>query len=405
MHTDATSDGADGTTGPGGDDAGDGASEASAPPVPIADAGIPDSSCGDGGGLSSIEQSLLAMPADSWMDLPATDFSTYCKANEDPTVETVQGCNAVITSWSGGAFDGAQHEMLLFGGGHNDYWGNEVYGFDLASGSWKTLRKATTLAGGHAPTEPMYDGTPDSRHTYDGLIYIEQFQQLMAWGGASAPSGFSVNTAWMFDPVGGAWTPRSPTPGDQDGHFFMGSAYDSVTGHVFVRDEQGIWEYDPGADSWTWLVNYGYAPYYPTYSTSNYRRAVVAPQKRLLYALGGKLASGAPDVVVFDIAQGKDVTSTVTMAGDVSTIAASGPGLDFDRAANELVAWSGGAVAIMDLTTTTWTRGTATSAPATPVSQGTYGRFRYIPYLNVFILVNEPTENVHFYKHTASCGL
>jgi hypothetical protein len=35
---------------------------------------------------------------------------------------------------------------------------------------------------------------------------------------------------------------------------------------------------------------------------------------------------------------------------------------------------------------------------------GTFGRFRYVAYLNAFILVNEPGQNVYFYKLTPGCG-
>jgi len=38
------------------------------------------------------------------------------------------------------------------------------------------------------------------------------------------------------------------------------------------------------------------------------------------------------------------------------------------------------------------------------VGNGTFGHFRYIPYLNVFILVNLPDDDVHFYKLTQGCG-
>ena len=42
----------------------------------------------------------------------------------------------------------------------------------------------------------------------------------------------------------------------------------------------------------------------------------------------------------------------------------------------------------------TWTRGSATGAPADPVANGTYGRWRYVQYLNVFVLFNDPAEDV-----------
>jgi hypothetical protein len=39
------------------------------------------------------------------------------------------------------------------------------------------------------------------------------------------------------------------------------------------------------------------------------------------------------------------------------------------------------------------------------VDTGTYGRWRYIARLNVFVLVNSVDDDVRFYKHTAGCGV
>ena len=49
------------------------------------------------------------------------DFSYYCRN--------------VTAAWSGGAFDTRRNRLYLWGGGHHDYYGNEVYALDLTSGS------------------------------------------------------------------------------------------------------------------------------------------------------------------------------------------------------------------------------------------------------------------------------
>jgi hypothetical protein len=45
---------------------------------------------------------------------------------------------------------------------------------------------------------------------------------------------------------------------------------------------------------------------------------------------------------------------------------------------------------------------TNTITPTAPNQNGTYGRFRYVPSKNVFIVVNSVDENVYFYKFTSS---
>ncbi|MGC4119485.1 MAG: hypothetical protein QM765_33935 [Myxococcales bacterium] len=184
----------------------------------------------------------------------------------------------------------------------------------------------------------------------------------------------------------------------------MGSAYDAETKRIYVRDNNGLWTYDTEADAWTRKLDFGYPPYYPKWQTYHYRSAAILEPQRYFVSAGSALSDGAPDFFVYDIDGDADVTASFTMSGDLSVIAGKAPGLAFDEKSGSLVAWSGGAPAIMDPATRAWSRGSAQGAPAQPVDNGTYGRFRYIAYLNVFVLVNGPSDPVHFYKLTAGCG-
>jgi len=376
-------------------------------PARRVDPGPPDLSCLAGGTkLSATEKTLAAMPADSWLSLPGTAFRTFCKARENQTLRAVGGCTMAIDAWSGGVFEERLRRLLVIGGGHNDYWGNEVYGFDLASGTWTLVKAASGLGPTGVPSEPMPDGNPVSRHTYDGLAYLRHLGQVFMFGGATSPNGYSVNNAWSFDTASGAWRARAAAPSTGAGHYYMASAYDPVTRKVYVRNQHGFYAYDPDADRWSGaIVSFNHPPYYPRLQTHHYRRAVVLPAQRLLLVGGGKLANPpAPDVFIYDLDGRGDVTAAYPMSGDTSVISTAGLGLDVDTRTGSLVAWAGGAPAIMDTTTWHWRRGSARGAPAQAVGNGTYGRFRYIAYLNVFILVNKPEEDVHFYKLTPGCG-
>jgi hypothetical protein len=85
---------------------------------------------------------------------------------------------------------------------------------------------------------------------------------------------------------------------------------------------------------------------------------------------------------------------------------ASAPGIDYDSAADDLVAWPNrGAPYALDLETKEWVIGGGVGAPDSSTGTfGTFGRWRYVPEYNVFILVNSVDENVYFYKHTSGCG-
>ena len=77
------------------------------------------------------------------------------------------------------------------------------------------------------------------------------------------------------------------------------------------------------------------------------------------------------------------------------------PGFDYDPTVDRFVGWvSGQTVYSLAMETRTWEVHNPTNAvdPGQPNDRGTFGRFRYMPARNAFILVNRVDENVFFYK-------
>lgn len=363
-----------------------------------------DLSCLTAGAHTETERMMIEMPADSWVEIPASALDPWCRSQGLPENGelTAYRCGGVVRAWGGGAFDSSRRQLILFGGGHNDYAGNEVYGFDIASGAWQLLRPPTPMAQVRASVDEYADGTPVSRHSYDNFAYLRDRAQLLVFGGSRYQDGSTTNVTWTLDSGGLAWTKKSKF--ELGGLFYTGSDYDEATKHVFMRNEGGLFTYDVAGDTWSRLLDFGYAPYYPTFSTSNYRRGVVVPAKRLFFMLGGETQGGALDFLAWNIDAAADVTAEWKTTGDSSGVRRSGTGADYDSAADAIVAWSGGGPNILDLGTKVWRRGSSTGAPAKQVEAGTYGRWRYVAYVNAFVLVNEPTENVWVYKHTGGCG-
>lgn len=104
---------------------------------------------------------------------------------------------AVLGAWNGGAFASGYGEsgaLIVAGGGHADYYGNEVYAFDLASRRWQRLTNPYS-----APSFPIEngiwpDGTPSVSHTYDQVDYhpgtnsfVMMKTQFDNTGGKSSP--------------------------------------------------------------------------------------------------------------------------------------------------------------------------------------------------------------------------
>src|SRR5262249_18906655 len=75
------------------------------------------------------------------------------------------GPNAIMAAWSGAALDTVSESLLVWGGGHGDYGGNEVYAFSFDTLTWSRKSDPSSVAG-YAGEGIYADGAPASRHTY-----------------------------------------------------------------------------------------------------------------------------------------------------------------------------------------------------------------------------------------------
>lgn len=354
-------------------------------PDGLADAAPPDLPLSDGPANPSFAK-LVGLPADSWYTAPNTKMSAVC-APASFNVSGVMGCKAIVSAWGGGAHDGLAHRMFIWGGGHNDYWGNEIYALDLATMTWSRL---TDPSPEPFNQDPLDDGNPVSRHTYDGLQYLGHAGRFFGQGGSRAKDGNGTRLTWIFDPSAAAWTNMQPAGADYPGagHAYnMSSGYDPTTKRVYMRDPYNLYAYDYDTNTWTKLLDWAHA--------WGAQTGAVDTKRGLFFSIGSK------ELLVHDIAAGKDVTSQWTTSGGDALIDDAAPGLDYDSKADALVAWNGGAVWVLDMTSKVWSRKSGNGAPAAGVSNGTFGRWRYDVGLNVFILVNAVDDDVRFYKHTS----
>ncbi len=368
---------------------------------------------------TAFEQALLDLPPHTWFEAPNSHMREVC-APDSARVSGVVGCAAVVSAWSSGVYDPIHRRMIVWGGGHDDYWGNELYGFDLRSGTWSRLTEPSVVPEGETSItffnqDPLPDGKPVSRHTYDGVEFIEHLGKLWGLGGSRARDGGGTNITWMYDESAG-WTQHASGPG---GYTFA-MAYDPGSRKVLVNTTESMRIYDIDTDTWTTVPGFGYTPLWPRYVGGD-RTGIVDPSRGLYWVVGNRM------VLVWDIAEGRPVTDDwVTTGGGDYTNAdrvlpnypaqlfesgggniynVNAPGFDYDSATDAIVAWPNqGAPYALNLQTRVWTEGSPDGAPTSRNSGGTYGRWRYVAAYNVFVLVNSVDENVYFYKHTAGCG-
>jgi len=157
-------------------------------------------------------------------------------------------------------------------------------------------------------------------------------------------------------------------------------AYDSATRKVWWFDATGLHSYDFDANHWAKHTNE--APFDRTLAVDTKRGRLVAVGQREVIAFDLRAASPKPQV-------------WKTTGGDA--FIAKRVGLDYDPVADRLVGWAGGPVYSLDPDTGVWTAHDAPGAPK-PTDSGIYGRWRYVPGLDAFVLVTDVDEHVHFYK-------
>ena len=121
----------------------------------------------------------------AWVPAPGTrsNISLNVMADVDPCprrncIWSGGGQRTVVTAWSGAAFAthfGELGAWIITGGGHGDYFGNEVYAFALDSRRW--VRVNDPFPGGR-DSDVDYDegeyapGIPLSSHTYQHTQYL-----------------------------------------------------------------------------------------------------------------------------------------------------------------------------------------------------------------------------------------
>lgn len=325
----------------------------------------------------------------TWYRIPNSKMRDACPPDE-AEYEWHFHCQGATAAWSGGTVDTTRGRLLIWGGGHGDYKGNEVYAFDFASLAWARAWGPTPTAqipsgGTH---ETYDDGNPGSRHTYSGLAYVPSTDSMLAVGGSLWQSGSYSSATWAFSFANGSWSRKVDEP--ESDSFGDPTVFDPVTGHVFRRSNRRMLEYDPQADTYTnraasdggfWAANVA---------------AALDPEARLMVIVG----DGRVDFYHLDTdSYEQDVAIVGANADDL--FGGSSPGIDFDPTQKKFVLWHGGlTVYTFDPVARSFEQHAATGDdPGTvTTSGGVFGRFRYIPSRNVFARVNDVDEDVHVFR-------
>lgn len=365
--------------------------------------------------LSPMERMLVDLPAGTWLRVDA-GYAAVCQSSPTDEWNATSGCSAV-TAYSGGVWDSDHRLMLLWGGGHDDYAGNEVYAFSTQTLTWSRLGPPSL---GPYERDILDDGRPVSRHTYDGLTFLPGVGRMWAVGGSRSHDGNATSLVWTYDPLTDTFEHdgRAET---QPIAYESSAVYDPVSARVYLKSGEQFYVYDPAAGTWETPFDFGTPPYWPRYSGGE-QRGVLDTNRRLIFYIGGDLymvydidghrfvtddwiTTGGASFDNRDTIGVRDGENIVTGGGEI--LRAADPGIDYDVHADQLVAWTGRELWELDLASRAWTALPLDGAPVAPPEGESrfeqtriYGRFRYIDRLNVFVLVEGP-DAVWFYKHSA----
>jgi hypothetical protein len=332
-----------------------------------------------------------------WYEVPNSHLSALDPCpTRDCAYSGAEGVAAVINDWSGGAFDTKRSRLIVWGGGHGGYAGNEVYVFSLDSLKWSRLTAPSNPPAVDVPYAA--DGGPCSRHTYNYIQYVPAIDRFCTFGGAgfyvTGQTGTAHTDAFNFDTK--TWAPLADVP-DRAYSIGVFSAVDPVSGHVWQHGCQGsaiLAEYDPAQNKWIahggqWTES-GWFSYYMT--------AAIDPVRHTFVAVGG----GSQYYWKTD-SLGDQAGKVLPTTGDTAMVAAASPGFEWDPALGKFVSWNGGAdVYTLDMASRVWTKippvATNSITPTAHQQNGTFGRFRYAPAKDVFVAVNSVNENVFVYR-------
>lgn len=301
---------------------------------------------------------------------------------------------AVMDAWSGAAFDGKRRRLVVWGGGHGDYSGNELYAFDMKTLKWSRVSEPSRDVGGDEKTGTYPDGLPRSRHTYNSIQYLPAIDRFCAFGAAGMYPGGQVGTARTecFDFGVGKWEAKAATPTYGIANF---SAVDPATGAVWAG-KGTLTRFDPAADTWGKKTEYDNG-----IEWTNYLTLEADPVRRALFAVG------AGKVIRYDISDPARpiLAAAQVTSGDRDIEAAQGPGLAYDSLGGRMIAWAGGAdVYAFEPDARAWTKQAGTGAvPTKANANGTYGRFRHAGG-DLYVAVNRTSENVFIHRLAPAKG-
>jgi hypothetical protein len=307
-------------------------------------------------------------------------------------------CQFAVNTWTTALTDTKRNRLYIWGGGHNDYYGNEIYIFDVTSGTTSRTDPYVPTAADTGSTcrLELAPDVPNARHTYGAFVYVPDLDIAWAWGGivACAAGGGGTDT-WHLDVANleaghaASWK-RISAKGTIPANILSGAtaAYDPNTRLIFVDNRQGLFTYNPSTRTYKGVAE--------TRAEALHTQAAIDPKRKIWIKIGDGVK------VRRSIAPGSNYSEApLNMTGCSVLFRAASPGFVYDQGEDRFVGWPnfGPTVYLYDPDTDSCTTmafpdnapSDACHDPSSrcPNTTGDFGKFAYFPSLRVFILFND----------------
>jgi hypothetical protein len=414
--------------------------------------------------VSGLLSTIAAMPAGEWHKVnlnlysdvwaPASLRPLYGSGNPTPS--------KILAAWSSFTWDSNRNMLILYGGGHANYRGNDVYVWRASTQMWERGALPSEMVQDALGNWNAVDGAdfaPASAHTYDNALFLPTLDRMLMVGGAAdangahylrqdSPTTSRKTGAYLFNPalahpdrVGGStgshvkrvapypeivggnmWSNRdmylnslTTPPKEAFVNGCTGSATELGKDVAFIRTTSALYKYtihdlaNPTADTWERVgVNY-YGP--GTKAVCSYdagRRVFLRTGSQATPFVYWNLATAGPNNRDVNVVP-TDATGEFASLLSSNAITISSCGVDFDPVRQDHKLWCGdGRVwslkAPLTLGGSGWTiTRQPTPAQAVPsaahVGSGILGKWKYIASLDVFMGVQDSVQgNVWIYK-------
>jgi hypothetical protein len=149
---------------------------------------------GTGADLSALVDEIASLPEGGWLRV---NTNRYDEVWTPPDLRPSSGAllstpSKIIQAWSSFAWDCRRGDILLYGGGHANYSGNDTYRWRATTRRWERMSLPSDIRVDGMGNTTAIDGpfaAPPAAHTYDNNIYLPFIDRFLVLGGSAWNNG------------------------------------------------------------------------------------------------------------------------------------------------------------------------------------------------------------------------